>query len=141
MRIEIRYPVTEASLGGMALLQVSFAFLIELFRPRQHGNLDSSRAEVLKESGVAPRGPYAGKIRLSVRRPRRRGRQVRFSVRRSRNPGRGIVQPLCGEWDRRRDKDNQSQNGSSSDHVSLPVGAKFTCSSKARQSGFPLYPL
>src|SRR5207249_2755450 len=80
MRIEIRYAVTEASLGGMALLQVSFAFLIELFRPRQHGNLDSSRAEVLKESGVAPRGPYAGKIRLSVRRPRCRGRQIRFSV-------------------------------------------------------------
>src|SRR5881296_1013308 len=127
MRIKIRYAVTEASLGGMALLEVSFAFLIELFSPRQHGNVDSTRAEVLKESGVAPRGPYAGKIR--------------FSVRRSRNPRRGIVQPLCGEWNRRRDKDNQSQNGSSSDHVSLPVGAKFTCSSKARQSGFPLYPL
>src|SRR5438094_9821789 len=141
MRIEIRYAVSEASLGGMALLQVYFAFLIELFRPRQHGDVESSGAEVLKESGIAPRGPYAGKIRLSVRRPRRRGRQVRFSVRRSRNPGRGIVQPLCGEWDRRRDKDNQSQNGSSSDHVSLPVGAKFTCSSKARQSGFPLYTL
>src|SRR5207247_10150483 len=125
MRIEIRYAVTEASLGGMALLQVSFAFVIELFRPRQHGNLGSTRAEVLKESGVAPRGPYAGKIRFSVRRPRRRGRQVRFSVRRSRNPGRGIVQPLCGEWDRRRDKDNQSQKKSSKGHPILPVRATF----------------
>src|SRR6266571_3073312 len=121
MRVEIRHAVPEATLGWMAFLQVSLALLVKRFRPRQHGNLNSSRTEVLEISAVSG-PPDSGQIRLAIRRLRRRGREVRFSVRRPRNPRGGVVQPLRGEWNVRRENDDESRNRSRNGHVSLPLG-------------------
>src|SRR5213593_2944207 len=90
MRIEIRYAVPEATLRGMAFLQVCLALLVERFRPRQHWNLNAAGAEVLKKFRVS-RLPDSGQIRFPIRHPRRRRRQVRFAIRRSRNPGGWVV--------------------------------------------------
>src|SRR5438105_3710438 len=97
MRIEIRYAMTEATFRWMPSLLVFFALFVELFRPREHGNLDSTGAQVLKESRVAPAGPNTGEIGLPVGGFRRGRRHVRFSVGRPRNPGSRVVQPLCGQ--------------------------------------------
>src|SRR5438105_8967035 len=123
--VEIRHAVPEATLGWMAFLQVSFALLVERFRPRQHGDLNSTRAEVLEIFRVSGL-PDSGQIRLAIQGLRRPRREVRFSVRGSRNPRSGIVQPLRGEWSERREKDDQSQNRSRTRHVGLPLDTLYT---------------
>src|SRR2546428_3226955 len=125
VRVEIRHAVPQAMLGWMAFLQVFLALLIQRFRPRQHGDLDSTRAEVLEIPGVSGL-PDSGQIRLAIRRLRRRGREVRFSVRRSRNPGGWVMQPLCGQWHARRWKDYESHNRSRTRHVGLPFDTLYT---------------
>src|SRR5213593_4134384 len=124
MGVEIRHAVPEATLRWMAFLQVSLALLVERFRPRQHGNINSTRAEVLEILAVSG-PPDSGQIRLAIRGLRRRGREVRFSVRRSRNPRGGVVQPLRGEWNEGRKKDDNSPSRSRNGHVSLPLDASL----------------
>src|SRR5881396_2018663 len=63
--------------------------------------------------------PDSRKVRLTVRCFGSGGGEVRFSVRRSRNPRRGVVQPLRGERNARREQDNQSQDRSP--HFLSPV--------------------
>src|SRR5207302_4659408 len=101
------------------------ALLVERFRPRQHGDLNSTRAEVLEIFRVSGL-PNSGQIRLAIRGLRSRRRAVRLSVRGSRNPRSGIVQPLRGEWSERREKDDQSQNRSRTRHVGLPLDTLYT---------------
>src|SRR5439155_15439418 len=124
MRVEIRHAVPETTLRWMTFLQVFLALLVERFRPRQHGNIHSTSAEVLEIFAVGG-PPDSGQIRLATRGLRHRGREVRFSVRRSRNPRSGIVQPLRGEWNEGRKKDDNSPNRPRNGHVSLPLDAVY----------------
>src|SRR5207247_10461012 len=103
-RIEIRHAVSEARLGRMAVLTVRFALLVERFCRRQHGNLNSIGAQVLKIFVAVPDRPDARQVGLAIRSLRRRSREVRFSIRRPRNPGCGVVLPLCREWNGRTEK-------------------------------------
>src|SRR5438105_5297997 len=85
-RIEIRDAVPETTLRWMAFLQVSLALLVERFRPWQHRNLNSTRAEVLEIFAIGY-CPDSRQIRLAIRGFRRGGREVRLSVGCPRNPG------------------------------------------------------
>jgi len=67
MRVEIRHPVREATLGWMALLIVCFALLVESFRPWQHRNFNPTRPEVLEIFSIAVSGrPDTGEVRLTL---------------------------------------------------------------------------
>src|SRR5207249_6261294 len=126
-RIEIRHAVAEAALGRMAFLQVRFALLVERFCRRQHGNLNSIGAQVLKIFVAVPDCPDARQVRLAIRSLGRRSREVRFSIRRPRNPGCGVVLPLCREWNGRPQKNDESQNRSRNCHISLPLDTSECC--------------
>jgi hypothetical protein len=74
VRVEIGHPVAQTTLGGVAFLQVLHALVVERLRPREHGYLDSARAEVAEELAVAVPGcPHAREIGLAIRGLRRRG--------------------------------------------------------------------
>src|ERR1700674_5128060 len=104
----VSWAMTDAALGGMALLQGCQALFVERGRRGQHGSLICVRGEVKKIIWVVGTRPDSGQIRLAIRCLWRGGGDVRFAVRRARNSGRGIVQPLRGErradCDRRKDK-------------------------------------
>src|SRR6266566_1304285 len=125
-RIEIRYAVSEATLRWMTFLQVRFALLVERFCRRQHGNLNSIGAQVLKIFVAVPDCPDARQVGLAIWSLRRRSREVRFSIRRPRNPGCGVVLPLCREWNGRPQKNDESQNRSNF-HISLPLDTRECC--------------
>src|SRR2546425_7865992 len=120
-RIEIRHAVSEATLRWMTFLQVRLALLVERFCPRQHGNLNSIRAQVLKIFVAVPHHPDARQVRLAIRSLRRRRREVWFAVRSPRNPRCRIVQPLCGEWDTHPEKNDESRDRSRNRHTKPPA--------------------
>src|SRR5438093_1908980 len=120
-RIEIRHAVSEATLRWMTFLQVRLALLVERFCPRQHGNLNSIRAQVLKIFVAVPHHPDARQVRLAIRSLRRRRREVWFAVRSPRNPRCRIVQPLCGEWDTHPEQNDESRDRSRNRHTKSPA--------------------
>src|SRR5262245_22014118 len=118
-RVVIHHTMSKATLGWMAFLQIPFAFLVQRFRPWQHGDLDSARAEILKELSIRD-PPDSRQVRFPIGSLRRRGRHVWFSVWSSRNSRSRVVHPLGREWKESGENDNESRNQSRHTHVSLP---------------------
>src|SRR5438093_1984580 len=103
----------------MTFLQVALPLLVKRLCPWQHGNFNSTGAEVLEIFGVLG-CPDSGQVRLAICSPRSWSQHVRFSVRRSRYPRGRIVDPLRRDWKERGEKNDQNRNRSRNSHVGLP---------------------